>query len=84
MLHHGIVVSDFDTPPRAATRPLELLSVGTLFPHKGFGPLLDALALFREGRDFRCTIVGGGPLKDALAPRLAGPGSASRVVFAGP
>jgi glycosyltransferase involved in cell wall biosynthesis len=85
VLHHGIAVSDFHTPPRAATRPLELLSVGTLFVHKGFGPLLDALALvLREGRDFRCTIVGGGPLHAALQAQARRLGLESRVVFAGP
>jgi colanic acid/amylovoran biosynthesis glycosyltransferase len=85
VLHHGIVVADFETPPRHATRPLEILSVGTLFPHKGFGPLLDALQLLdRRGLDFRCTIVGGGPLRTSLEDQARRHGLGPRVVFTGP
>lgn len=85
VLHHGIVVSDFETPPRAATRPLELLSVGTLFPHKGFGPLLEALAILQgNGLDFRCSLVGGGPLRATLEAQARRLGLESRVGFTGP
>jgi len=84
VLHHGISLPDFDAPPRPAGRPLELLSVGTLYPHKGFTHLVDALHLLeRQGLDFRCTLVGEGPLRSALAAQVRGLGLAARVVLAG-
>lgn len=82
VMHHGIRLGDFATasPPPG----LEILSVGTLNPHKGFGPLLEALALLAaEGRDFRCTIVGGGPLEAALRAQVAAAGLDGRVVLTG-
>jgi glycosyltransferase involved in cell wall biosynthesis len=58
--------------------------VGTLHPHKGFARLLDALALLAgEGRDFRCTIVGGGPLEAELRGRVARAGLSDRVTLTG-
>jgi glycosyltransferase involved in cell wall biosynthesis len=66
VLHHGIQLDRF-AGGSPGLRPLSLLSVGTLNPHKGFEPLLRALALLRERDvDFRCSIVGGGPLEDTL------------------
>jgi colanic acid/amylovoran biosynthesis glycosyltransferase len=85
VLRHGIVLERFATPPRPATRPLELLSVGTLFPHKGHAYLVEALRLLRErGLDFRCTIVGGGPLRGKLEEQVRRAGLEARVELTGP
>jgi glycosyltransferase involved in cell wall biosynthesis len=82
VLHHGVRLADFPAARRSG--PLHILSVGTLNPHKGFAPLVDALALLaREGREFRCTIVGGGPLEAALRARIAEAGLESRVQMTG-
>jgi glycosyltransferase involved in cell wall biosynthesis len=85
VLRHGIAIQDFAAPARSRDRPLELLSVGTLFPHKGFAYLIDALRLLRErGLDFRCTLVGGGPLRTQLEERVRRNGLEARVAFTGP
>ncbi len=83
VVRHGVRLSSFGLSA-PGDGPLSILSVGTLHPHKGFAPLLDALALLAgEGRDFRCTIVGGGPLEAELRGRVARAGLAGRVTLTG-
>lgn len=83
LAHHGIRLDAF-APAVRAEAPLSILSVGTLNPHKGFEYLIDAFALLAdEGIDFRATIVGGGPLEEALRARLQKAGLAQRVVMTG-
>jgi len=83
VVRHGVRLTSFD-PSLARTGPLSILSVGTLHPYKGFGPLLDAIGLLAdEGRDFRCTIVGGGPLEAELRGRVARAGLSGRVTLTG-
>jgi colanic acid/amylovoran biosynthesis glycosyltransferase len=83
LAHHGIRLDAF-APAARAEAPLSILSVGTLNPHKGFEYLIDAFALLAEdGIDFRATIVGGGPLEDALRARLQTAGLEQRVVMTG-
>jgi colanic acid/amylovoran biosynthesis glycosyltransferase len=85
VLRHGLALEAFAAPPRPATRPLELLSVGTLFPHKGHAHLVEGLRLLRErGLDFRCTIVGGGPLRGSLEEQVRRLGLEGRVLLTGP
>jgi glycosyltransferase involved in cell wall biosynthesis len=84
VLHHGLVLADFAAPHRAASRPLELLSVGTLYAHKGFGHLIEALfVLAGRGLDFRCTLAGDGPLRRELEELARRRGISERVVFTG-
>ncbi|HEY7509370.1 MAG TPA: glycosyltransferase [Vicinamibacteria bacterium] len=84
VLRHGVSIARFSAPPRPPDGPLEILSVGTLNPHKGFTYLLDALAVVREaGLDFRATIVGGGPLEAALRRRLQQRGLEGLVTLTG-
>lgn len=48
-----------------------LLSVGRLTEKKGFETLIDACGLLhRENSNFRCILVGNGPLKNALQNRI--------------
>ena len=83
VVRHGIRLASFGPASREAG-PLSILSVGTLHRHKGFHPLLDALALLQgEGRAFRCTIVGGGPLEAELRARVAREGLGDRVTLTG-
>lgn len=85
VLRHGLALEEFAAPARRAGRPLEVLSVGTLFPHKGHGQLLEALRLLRDrGLDFRCTIVGGGPLRAQLLEQVERCRLQDRVVLTGP
>ncbi|HEY5906492.1 MAG TPA: glycosyltransferase [Vicinamibacteria bacterium] len=84
VVRHGVRLLEYTPAPRGE-RPLEILSVGTLNPHKGFAVLIDALArLALGGLDFRCTIVGGGPLDTELRARAKAAGlDDSRLVFTG-
>jgi glycosyltransferase involved in cell wall biosynthesis len=85
VLHHGILLERFAAPLRPATRPLDLLSVGTLFPHKGHAYLIEALRILQErGLDFRCTIVGGGPLRGRLEEQVRRHDLQARVALTGP
>ncbi len=48
-----------------------VLSVGRLVPIKGYDNLLEALRLLaQEGMQFRCKIVGAGPLQSSLRGRI--------------
>jgi len=52
--------------------PTMILSVGRLVPFKGFEFLLEACAeLDRRNFDFRCQIVGDGPLREKLEKMIA-------------
>jgi len=87
VVHHGIRSADFasardSVPSRAGS--LNVLSVGTLNPHKGFTYVIEALArLVREGRDLEATIVGGGPLEQDLRAQLDRAGLGARVTMTG-
>lgn len=50
---------------------LRLLTVGRLVEKKGFGDLVEAVALLRaEGLDAKCEIIGSGPLADSLDQQI--------------
>ncbi len=70
LVYHGIDLSTFSTKQEAQdTVPSvpRILSVGRLVPKKGHDDLIEACAILRDvGYEFRCTIVGGGPLKAEL------------------
>ena len=84
VLRHGIHVRDFAAAPRRAAPVLELLSVGTLYPHKGFTHLVDALRVLRDrGLRFRCTIAGDGPQRARLEDQARRLGLADAVTFTG-
>jgi colanic acid/amylovoran biosynthesis glycosyltransferase len=53
----------FDQPPL-------ILSIGRLIAKKGFDVLIDACARLRE-LDFRCEIIGDGPLRNELSEQIA-------------
>jgi colanic acid/amylovoran biosynthesis glycosyltransferase len=85
VVHHGVRLAELVATHRDSGGPLELLSVGTLHPHKGFAYLIDALKLLGDrGLDFRCTLVGGGPLREELEQRVRRHGLEDRVRFTGP
>lgn len=74
--YHGVDLQLFQPAPSAVTnggRPV-ILSIGRLVPKKGFPVLLHALHQLRQKHaDFRCLIIGDGPLKhelENLAKRL--------------
>lgn len=62
----------------------ELLCVGRLSPEKGHLVLLDALTeLRRRGIDFRCTLVGDGPLRATIESQLDSRGLTEKVRLTG-
>jgi len=82
-VYNGIDIEQFQ-PARFEQPPL-VLSVGRLISKKGFDILIDACAILRgRGLDFRCEIVGEGPLRDELQARIDRHQLADRVSLAGP
>ncbi|SKC40613.1 glycosyltransferase [Krasilnikoviella flava] len=82
---------DLDEYARAAAPrlPGRVCAVGRLVEKKGFGDLLDALALLvADGRDVHLDLVGSGPQEADLRGRAAALGllrdGAERVTFHGP
>jgi colanic acid/amylovoran biosynthesis glycosyltransferase len=64
--------------------PVNILSVGRLIEKKGHPVLVDACwELAVRGIDFRCRIVGDGPLHTELAKRIEGYGLQDKVILCG-
>lgn len=83
VVRHGLDLARYERPTPSA-EGLHILSVGTLFPHKGFQELLAGLEhLAGQGREFRCTIVGGGPLETRLKEKVGQLGLRDRVTLTG-
>lgn len=62
-----------------------ILSVGRLIEKKGFDDLIAACGLLRDrGVDFRCRIVGEGPLESELKSQISNLGLNERVELTGP
>jgi glycosyltransferase involved in cell wall biosynthesis len=60
-IYNGIDLDRFSPQPQPRTQPSEIISVGRLVEKKGFPYLIEACRLLKDrGRDFRCTIIGGG------------------------
>jgi len=65
--HHGLDLSLFEVGNKKRNPVLQILSVGSLDPHKGFDHLLNALAVLKKKQlHFHCTIIGGGPMEADL------------------
>jgi glycosyltransferase involved in cell wall biosynthesis len=84
VLPNGIDTDRFvpTSSPRPDSLPTRLLFVGTLEARKGVGDLL--LAMTHLPPTVQLTIVGAGPLDDALQAQARGLGLDARVRFAGP
>ena len=81
-IHNGIDLAAIR--PAAPGPAREILAVGRLVEKKGFADLIDACAvLATEGVDFRCRIVGDGPLEAELRARIRARGLEDRVLIAG-
>jgi colanic acid/amylovoran biosynthesis glycosyltransferase len=66
-------------------RPPMIVAVGRLVEKKGFADLVAACAQLREqGREFRCRIIGSGPLHDALQNQIEQLGLGTHVELLGP
>jgi len=80
----GIEPWRFAPPAPWPTGGPHLVAIGRLAPQKGFDLLLDAVALAAPHLPhLHLTLVGDGPLHDALAATVAARGIASHVTLAG-
>ncbi|MFN2474766.1 MAG: glycosyltransferase, partial [Chthoniobacterales bacterium] len=83
-VYNGIDVDAFPQS-RLSSEPPLLLSVGRLIEKKGFADLIRACAILqRQGRDFRCEIIGEGPLHQVLATQIKEAELAGYVELVGP
>lgn len=83
VIHCGVLPADL--PFTAEGRePAYIVGVGRLDPIKGFIHLVKACALLQErGIDFRCDIIGDGPLRDDLQQAINQAGLSERVRLTG-
>lgn len=80
----GVPLEEF--APRRGPAPAGggIVSVGRLVDYKGFPTLIDAVGILAaRGCRVRCTIVGDGPMLDALRDRVASAGLEELVHLAG-
>lgn len=87
LVYHGIDLGLFGAR-KASRTPAEgkklILSVGRLVPKKGHDDLIAACAALHErGVDFRCRIVGEGPLRAELQAQIEAAGLAEIVTLDG-
>ena len=83
-VYNGIDLSRFRPADFTAPTPA-ILSIGRLIEKKGFADLIEACRLLlNRGVDFRCEIIGEGPLEAALQERIASGDLANRITMAGP
>ena len=86
VVHCGVDVEAFPAKQAASgeDRPIRILNVGRLVSVKGQAVLLEAAALLRQrGLEFALTIVGDGPLREALRATARDLGIEDNVTFAG-
>jgi colanic acid/amylovoran biosynthesis glycosyltransferase len=82
--YHGVDLDVFDCAHDAVAEEPTILSIGRLCDTKGFPDLIDACAILRDrGTDFRCRIVGDGPMRRELEERIARLDLCGRVEIAG-
>lgn len=83
-VYNGIDLGRFQRADFGAAVPA-IVSIGRLIEKKGFHDLIEACRLLREsGPEFRCEIIGEGPLEDALRQQIITAGLTNVVALTGP
>ncbi len=83
-VYNGIDLSRFHPSDFTADPPV-ILSIGRLIEKKGFGDLISACGLLRSrGRNFKCLIIGEGPLEQALRSQITAADLKDTVELTGP
>ncbi len=83
-VYNGIDTRAFPSAAPATSAPL-IVSVGRCIEKKGFPDLIAACARLRDrGTDFRCKIVGEGPMQKELAAAIARANLGEQVELTGP
>ena len=91
LIYHGLDLGRFPPGPRAASArdgsdpgdPVRLVSIGRAVAKKGYGDLLEALALLPHDLAWRLVHIGGGPERRRLLRRAARLGLAERIEWRG-
>ncbi|MSO89062.1 MAG: colanic acid biosynthesis glycosyltransferase WcaL [Rhodospirillaceae bacterium] len=90
LIYHGLDPARFPPPPPRAARdggndddPVTILSVGRAVAKKGYGDLLDALALLPPALSWRFVHIGGGALIGRLRRRAKRLGLSDRIQWRG-
>ncbi len=85
-VYNGLDLAYLSVPlaKERAPGPVTIVSVGRLVPFKGFEVLLEACAeLDRRNFDFRCQIIGDGPLREKLEMIIADLRLTNRIELCG-
>jgi len=83
-VYNGIDMEQFRRTSFPSGSP-HIVSVGRCIEKKGFADLIDACAILRDrGVDFRCSIIGSGPLEEELRARIASRELVREVRMTGP
>ena len=84
VVHCGIDGDAFSPGEPEERSTFEILCVAALRAVKGHKTLIDACAQLRDaGVDFRCTLIGEGPLRETLEAQLAEKGLEDQVLLEG-
>jgi glycosyltransferase involved in cell wall biosynthesis len=66
------------------TKPFTFTSIGTFYEVKGHTYLIEACRLLKErGLDFKCYLIGAGPLQAQLVQQVADAGLQDKIIFHG-
>jgi glycosyltransferase involved in cell wall biosynthesis len=92
LVYHGLDLNRFGVSNRQPTRrnggdprdPVRLLTIGRAVEKKGFGQLLDALALLPAEVNWTLTHIGGGDMLKQLKRKADKLGLAGRITWRGP
>ena len=83
-IYNGIQLNEFQRSDFSGSIP-SIVAIGRLIEKKGFADLIRACELLRKrGYDFRCQIIGEGPLGEELRAQIDDCGLSGRVDLAGP
>jgi glycosyltransferase involved in cell wall biosynthesis len=83
-VYNGIDLNDFRRSDFSSPIP-SIIAVGRLIEKKGFTDLIRACEVVRKrGREFRCQIIGEGPLEEPLRAQIDDGGWQGQVEVAGP
>ncbi len=83
-IYNGIDLERFQRADFSGSPPL-VISIGRLIEKKGFEDLIEAGRLLRDrGVEFRCQIIGEGPLESALREQIVAAGLTSAFLLTGP
>jgi len=82
VIHNGIDLLRFEQVDTFKTEVVKIGAVGRLVKQKGFAILIEALGLM-ENKNFDCTIVGAGYLKDELQQKITSLGLDNKIHLVG-